>query len=67
MKVVELKNAIARLQIKILAVKFAAMFQPASESLLHHFSIENLALEVVDDIILSVTRNGKIEGYYDDP
>ena len=67
MKVVELKNAIARLQIETLAVHLAAMFQPAGEGLLHRFSFENLALEIVDGIILGVTRNGKSEGYYDGP
>jgi hypothetical protein len=67
MKVIELKNAIARLQIKILAIKLAAMFQPIDEGLLHHFSFENLALEVVDGIILGMTESGKVEGYCDGP
>lgn len=65
MKVVELENAIARLQIKILAVELAAMLQPASEGLLRHSGVENLALDIVDGGILRMTGNRKIKGQND--
>src|SRR4029077_18270074 len=62
MIVFELKNAIARLKIKIAAIELAAMPQPPSERLLRHLGIENLAFDVVDGGVLRAHRTGKIQG-----
>jgi hypothetical protein len=48
----QIEDAIARLEIKMLAVELAAEFQPAGKGLLRHARIENLALEIVDGLIL---------------
>src|SRR6202162_2851693 len=58
----QIEDAIARLEIKMLAVELVAEFQPAGESLLRHARIENLALEVVDGLILRAHRGGSSKG-----
>src|SRR6202035_4387227 len=52
----QIEDAIARLEIKMLAVELVAEFQSAGEGLLRHARIENLALEVVDGLILRAHR-----------
>ena len=52
----QIKDAIPRLVIKMFAVELAAEFQPAGKGLLRHARIKNLALEVVNCLILRAGR-----------
>ena len=48
----QIENAIPRLEIKMLAVELAAEFQPTGKGLLRHARIKNLAFEFVNCLIL---------------
>src|SRR5580692_11434767 len=61
----QIEDAIARLEIKMLAVELAAEFQPAGEGLLCHARVENLALEVVGGLILRAHRGRRNEASKD--
>jgi hypothetical protein len=52
----QIEDAIPRLEIKMLAVELTAEFQPAGKGLLRHARINNLALEVVNCLILRAGR-----------
>ena len=52
----QIEDAISRLEIKMFAVELIAEFQSAGEGLLRHARIENLALEVVNRLILCAHR-----------
>jgi hypothetical protein len=55
--VLEIKNAIAQLEIKIAAVQVAAMTQAGRKISLRHLGVENLGLEIVKGIrVLRVLR-----------
>jgi hypothetical protein len=58
MVVFESDDAIATQEVEVVAVELGAEFQSGGESVLDHAGIENLALEVVDGLILR-TRKGQ--------